>query len=69
VAIATKESRRLGSAVSAYETLIATGRETFVKIREAASVYGVLLDLLRAHKWIYIKLATEDGFRAAAKQK
>jgi hypothetical protein len=27
-----------------------------------------LLDLLKAHKWIYIKLATEDGFRAAAKQ-
>jgi hypothetical protein len=26
------------------------------------------LDLLKAHKWIYIKLATEDGFRAAAKQ-
>jgi hypothetical protein len=28
-----------------------------------------LLDLLKAHKWIYIKLATEDGFRAALKQK
>jgi hypothetical protein len=27
------------------------------------------LDLLRAHKWIYIKLATDDGFRAALKQK
>jgi len=27
-----------------------------------------LLDLLKAHKWIYIKLATDDGFRAAAKQ-
>jgi hypothetical protein len=28
-----------------------------------------LLDLLKAHKWIYIKLATEDGFRAAYKLK
>jgi hypothetical protein len=28
----------------------------------------VLLDLLRAHKWIYIKLATDDGLRAAYKQ-
>jgi hypothetical protein len=27
-----------------------------------------MLDLLKAHKWIYIKLATEDGFRAALKQ-
>jgi hypothetical protein len=26
------------------------------------------LDLLKAHKWIYIKLATDDSFRAAAKQ-
>jgi hypothetical protein len=29
----------------------------------------VLLDLLKAHKWIYIKLATDDGFRAAYKLK
>ncbi len=27
------------------------------------------MDLLRAHKWIYIKLATDDGFRAAYKLK
>jgi len=68
VSIATKEPRRLGSAVSAYEALVATGREAFVKLREAAGAYGELLDLLKAHKWIYIKLATDDGFRAAAKQ-
>jgi hypothetical protein len=29
----------------------------------------VLLDLLRAHKWIDVKLATDDGFRAAYKLK
>jgi hypothetical protein len=27
------------------------------------------LDLLKAHKWIYIKLATDDSSRAALKQK
>jgi hypothetical protein len=29
--------------------------------------WGKLLDLLKVHKWIYIKLATDDGFRAAYK--
>ncbi len=37
--------------------------------REAAGVYSELLGLLKAHKWIYIKLATDDSFRAATKQK
>jgi hypothetical protein len=68
LSIAAKEPWRLGSAVSAYEALVANGKEAFVKLREAASVYGELLDLLRAHKWIYIKLATDDSFRAALKQ-
>jgi hypothetical protein len=66
--VATKEPWRLGIRKGAYEALVATGREAFVKLREAAGVYGELLDLLKAHKWIYIKLATDDGFRAAAKQ-
>ena len=44
------------------------GREAFVKLRESAGAYGELLDLLKAHKWIYIKLATDDGVRAALKQ-
>jgi len=68
VSIAAKEPWRLGLVTSTYEALVATGREAFVKLRESAGVYGVLLDLLKAHKWIYIKLATEDGFRAALKQ-
>jgi len=67
--VATKEPWRLGIRKGAYEALVATGKEAFVKLRESAGVYGVLLDLLRAHKWIYIKLATDDGFRAALKQK
>jgi hypothetical protein len=66
--VSTKEPWRLGIRKGAYEALVATGREAFVKLRESAGVYGVLLDLLKAHKWIYIKLATDDGFRAAAKQ-
>jgi len=67
--VATKEPWRLGIRKGAYEAVVASGNEAFVKLREAAGVYGELLDLLRAHKWIYIKLATDDGFRAAAKQK
>ena len=66
--VATKEPWRLGIRKGAYEALVATGKEAFVKLREAAGAYGELLDLLKAHKWIYIKLATDDGFRAAAKQ-
>jgi hypothetical protein len=66
--IAAKEPWRLGLDVGTYEALVATGKKAFVKLREAAGAYGELLDLLRAHKWIYIKLATDDGFRAAAKQ-
>jgi hypothetical protein len=60
--IAAKEPWRLGNSVGTRKALVATGREAFVKLREAAGVYGELLDLLRAHKWIYIKLATDDGF-------
>jgi len=68
LSIAAKEPWRLGLVANTYEALVATGKEAFVKLREAAGVYGELLDLLKAHKWIYIKLATDDGFRAAAKQ-
>ncbi|MFZ8810495.1 MAG: hypothetical protein ACO2PN_20605 [Pyrobaculum sp.] len=66
--ITAKEPWRLGLVANTYEALVATGKETFERLREAAGVYGELLDLLRAHKWIYVKLATEDGFRAALKQ-
>ncbi len=66
--VAAKEPWRLGTKTSKYAALVARGREAFVKLRESAGVYGVLLDLLKAHKWIYIKLATDDSFRAALKQ-
>jgi hypothetical protein len=67
--IANKEPWRLGKSIGVCKALIASGKETFAKLREAAGVYGELLDLLKAHKWIYIKLATDDGFRAAYKLK
>ena len=57
----------MGLSVDTYEALVATGREAYLKLRKSAGVYGVLLDLLKAHKWIYIKLTTDDGFRAAFK--
>jgi hypothetical protein len=69
IVIATKEPWRLGSNKSTRKALVATGRETFEKLREAIGVYGVLFDLLKAHKWIYIKLATDDSFRATYKLK
>ncbi|MDT7869362.1 MAG: hypothetical protein RQ839_04215 [Thermoproteus sp.] len=67
--IATKEPWRLGSSKSTREALVATGKEAFERLGESAGAYGVLLDLLKAHKWIDVKLATDDGFRAAFKLK
>jgi hypothetical protein len=69
VRISTKEPWKLGLVVSACEAVVATGREAFVKLREAAGVYGKLLDLLKTHKWIVVKLSTDKGFRAAYKLK
>jgi hypothetical protein len=67
--IATKEPWKLSISIVVRKALVATGKEAFVKLREAAGVYGELLDLLKAHKWVNIKLATDDGFRAAYKLK
>jgi len=67
--IAAKEPWRLGHGISSKEAVVATGKEAFVKLREAAGIYGELLDLLKAHKRIVVKLATDDAFRAAFKQK
>ena len=69
VRISAKEPWRLGLVASTYEAIVATGREAFERLGEAAGAYGVLLDLSKSHKWIYIKLATDDAFRAAYKLK
>ncbi len=63
--IAAKEPWRLGHSVGTRKALVATGKEAFVKLKEAAGTYGELLDLLKDHRWIYIKLATDDVLRLA----
>jgi hypothetical protein len=67
VMIIAKEPWKLGIRTGAREALVAAGKEVFERLREAAGVYGVLLELLKAHKWIEVKLATDDDFRAAYK--
>jgi len=67
--IVAKEPWRLGNSINAKEALVARGKEAFMRLRESAGAYGKLLDLLKAHKWIDVKLATDDGFRAAYKLK
>jgi hypothetical protein len=69
IVVAAKEPWRLGSSKGTRKALVASGKEAFTKLREAAGAHGVLLDLLKAHKWIEVKLATDDGFRAAYKLK
>ncbi len=67
--ITAKEPWRLGKSIDTRDALIAIGKETFIKLREAAGPYSVLLDVLQSHKWINIKLATDDSFRAVYKMK
>jgi hypothetical protein len=67
--IAAKEPWRLGTRVGTCMALVASGREAFVKLREAAGAYGELLDLLKAHKWILVKLATDDALKTTYKLK
>jgi hypothetical protein len=69
IIITAKEPWRLGISIGTGKALVATGKEAFVKLREAAGVYGMLLDVLRSHKWTVIKLATDYGFRSAYKLK
>jgi len=68
LSIAAKEPWRLGLGVSTYEAVVAS-RKAFERLRKAAGVYGELLDLLKAHKWFYIKLATDDILRVDHKLK
>ncbi len=67
--IVAKEPWKLGKSISTGKALVARGKEAFVKLRETAGVYSVLLDLLKAHKWVNVKLATDDALRATYKQK
>jgi hypothetical protein len=67
--VVAKEPWKLGKSISTTKALVATGKEAFVRLRDAAGIYGVLLDLLKAYKWINIKFATDDVLRATYKQK
>jgi hypothetical protein len=68
--IANKEPWRLGNKGKVkHTTQIATGKEAFIKLRETADIYGKLLDLLEAHKWVIVRLATDDAFKASHKSK
>jgi hypothetical protein len=67
--IVAKEPWKLGKSISMRKALAARGKEAFVRLRESAGVYGVLLDLLKAHKWVNVKLATDDALKATYKQK
>jgi len=61
------QPRKLSISLGTGKALVATGKEAFVKLWKAAGIYGELLDLLKAHKWIDIKLASDDTLRAAHK--
>ncbi len=65
--ITTKEPWRLGISISTKKALVASGKEAFRRLRESAGIYGELLNLLKSHKWISIKLATDDSFKVALK--
>ncbi len=69
IVVTAKEPWKLGLRKSAKKALVASGKEAFVKLGQAAGTYGVLLDQLNAHKWIEVKLATNDSFRATYKVK
>jgi hypothetical protein len=66
--VVAKEPWRLGTNIGTEKALVATVKKAFERLRESAGLYGKLLDLLKAHKWILVKLATDDGFRAAYKR-
>ena len=69
IIITGKEPWRLGKNIDSRRALIATGKEAFVKLKEAAGLYGVLLEQLRSYKWIDVLLATDKDFKTPYKLK
>ena len=61
VVIASKEPKKIGKPIGRYEAVIASGTEAFAKLRDAAGVYGTLLDALKSHKWNYIKMLADNS--------
>ena len=67
--VSTNASKELGWPKGGRRCIIAASRKaSFERLREAASAYGTLLDLLKAHKWIDVKLATDDDYKIAYKK-
>jgi virulence-associated protein VagC len=58
VVIASKEPKKIGKPIGRYEAV--SGTEAFAKLRDAAGVYGTLLDALKSHKWNYIKMLADN---------
>jgi hypothetical protein len=67
--IATKKPWKLGKQIAEREALIATGKDAFIRLKNGANRYGELLELLKSRKWVIIKLAADDSFKASYKQK
>lgn len=67
--ISSKDPQRLGQILKTGLALVTSGKKAFIKLREVASIYGNLLNLLSSHKWYTIRLATDDTFKAAYKEK
>jgi hypothetical protein len=57
IAVAAKEPWKIGRTTGDYEAVVAKGHDVFMRLAEAAGPYGMLLDLLKCHKWNYIKEA------------
>jgi len=55
IAVAAKEPWKIGRTTGDYEAVVAKGHDVFMRLAEAAGPYGMLLDLLKRHKWNYIK--------------
>jgi hypothetical protein len=66
IVIATKVPELVGKPYGKYQALVITGKDAYIKLTNSASKYGVLLDILKPHKWINLKFAS-DEFRTEFK--
>jgi hypothetical protein len=61
--ISAKEPEKIGRKCGPYQALIATGKDAYVRLKNSAGKYGVLLNITMSHKWVDLKLVTDDDFR------
>jgi len=72
IAVAAKELWKIGRATGDYEAVVTKGHDVLMRSAEVAGTCDMLLDLLKCHKWNYIKEAVArkrfvDILREAAK--